>query len=110
MSRYKYFVVLIPLALHFQIFAQEIAITFDDAPRSDGELYTGLKRSEILLDKLKQYNIPQVAFFANSGNRQRRIFRATHFARVQFPFPLPQLARKVTNHILGGPSKRPNLF
>ena len=67
MSRYKYFVVLIPLALHFQIFAQEIAITFDDAPRSDGELYTGLKRSEILLDKLKQYNIPQVAFFANSG-------------------------------------------
>ena len=48
-------------------FAQEIALTFDDAPRSDGGLYTGLKRSEILIQKLKQYNVPQVAFFANSG-------------------------------------------
>ncbi len=48
-------------------FAQEIALTFDDAPRSDGGLYTGLKRSEILIEKLKQYNVPQVAFFANSG-------------------------------------------
>jgi len=42
-------------------------LTFDDAPRSDGGLYTGLKRSEILIEKLKQYNVPQVAFFANSG-------------------------------------------
>lgn len=50
------------------ISAQEIALTFDDAPRGDGGLYTGLKRSEILLKKLKQYNVPQVAFFANSGN------------------------------------------
>jgi peptidoglycan/xylan/chitin deacetylase (PgdA/CDA1 family) len=46
---------------------QEIAITFDDAPRSDGRLYTGLKRSEILLKKLAQYDVEQVAFFANSG-------------------------------------------
>ncbi len=50
------------------ISAQEIALTFDDAPRGDGGLYTGLKRSEILLKKLKQYNVSQVAFFANSGN------------------------------------------
>ncbi len=42
-------------------------MTFDDAPRSDGGLYTGLKRSEILIKKLEQYNVPQVAFFANSG-------------------------------------------
>lgn len=47
---------------------QEIALTFDDAPRGDGLLYTGLKRSEILINKLKQYNVPQVAFFATSGN------------------------------------------
>ena len=47
--------------------AQEIALTFDDAPRSDGALYTGLKRSEILLKKLEQYDVPQVAFFANPG-------------------------------------------
>ena len=58
---------LLQLTFPFFLFAQEIAITFDDAPRSDGGLYTGLKRSEILIDKLKQYNVPQVAFFANSG-------------------------------------------
>ena len=54
------------LLTHISI-AQEIALTFDDAPRSDGRLYTGLKRSEILLKKLAQYEVAQVAFFANSG-------------------------------------------
>ncbi len=48
--------------------AQQIALTFDDAPRGDGALYTGLKRSEILIKKLKDYQVPQVAFFANSIN------------------------------------------
>lgn len=48
--------------------SQEIAFTFDDAPRSDGALYTGLKRSEILIKKLKEYQVPQVAFFVNSVN------------------------------------------
>jgi len=43
-------------------------LTFDDAPWSDGDLYTGLKRSEIFIKKLQQYNVPQVAFFAKSGN------------------------------------------
>lgn len=56
------------LLLSYFIFGQEIALTFDDAPRGDGLLYTGLKRSEILINKLKQYNVPQVAFFATSGN------------------------------------------
>ncbi len=62
----KFLTFLILLTSSF-ISAQEIALTFDDAPRGDGGLYTGLKRSEILLKKLKQYNVPQVAFFANSG-------------------------------------------
>lgn len=62
----KFLTCLILLTSSF-ISAQEIALTFDDAPRGDGGLYTGLKRSEILLKKLKQYNVPQVAFFANSG-------------------------------------------
>ena len=63
----KYFLTCFILLTSPFIYGQEIALTFDDAPRSDGGLYTGLKRSEILLKKLKQYNIPQVAFFANSG-------------------------------------------
>jgi len=49
--------------------AQEIALTFDDAPRGDGRLYTGLKRSEILLKKLEEYHVPQVAFFCTPGNK-----------------------------------------
>jgi peptidoglycan/xylan/chitin deacetylase (PgdA/CDA1 family) len=63
----KYVLILLQLIFSFVISAQEIALTFDDAPRSDGLLYTGLKRSEILLKKLDQYNVPQVAFFANSN-------------------------------------------
>lgn len=57
------------LVLPLVIQAQEIALTFDDAPRGDGLLYTGLKRSEILLKKLEQYNVPQVAFFCTPGNK-----------------------------------------
>lgn len=57
------------LFLSISITAQEIALTFDDAPRRDGLLYTGLKRSEILLEKLEQYNVPQVAFFCVPGNK-----------------------------------------
>ncbi len=56
------------LILSTGLFSQQVALTFDDAPRSDGALYTGLKRSEILIKKLKEYGIPQVAFFANSIN------------------------------------------
>lgn len=57
------------LLLSTVISAQEIALTFDDAPRGDGRLYTGLKRSEILLKKLEQYNVPQVGFFCVPGNK-----------------------------------------
>ena len=64
----KYFLTCFILLTSPFIFAQEIALTFDDAPRSDGGLYTGLKRSEIFIKKLQQYNVPQVAFFAKSGN------------------------------------------
>ncbi len=49
-------------------FGQQIALTFDDAPRGDSELYTGLKRSEILIKKLKDYQVPQVAFFTTTNN------------------------------------------
>lgn len=48
--------------------SQQIALTFDDAPRGDGQLYTGLKRSEILIKKLQQYQVPQVAFFVTTGH------------------------------------------
>ena len=46
---------------------QQVALTFDDAPKSDGALYTGLKRSEILIKKLGDYGV-NAAFFVNSKN------------------------------------------
>ena len=55
------------LILCNSVLAQRIALTFDDAPLKDGNLYKGLKRSEILIKKLKEYNVPEVAFFANSS-------------------------------------------
>ncbi len=63
----KYNLIFIFLFQSLFIQAQEIAFTFDDAPRGDGGLYTGLKRSEILIKKLAKYNVPQVAFFSNSN-------------------------------------------
>jgi peptidoglycan/xylan/chitin deacetylase (PgdA/CDA1 family) len=43
--------------------SQEIALTFDDAPRKDGKHYTGMERTEILIQKLKDKNVPAVAFY-----------------------------------------------
>lgn len=53
------------LALILPNFAhcQQIALTFDDAPRKNGEHYTGKERTEILIKKLKDKNVPAVAFF-----------------------------------------------
>jgi peptidoglycan-N-acetylglucosamine deacetylase len=45
--------------------AQEIALSFDDAPRGDGKYFTGEKRTKILVDKLNQLNIKTV-FFCNT--------------------------------------------
>ena len=48
--------------------AQEIAITFDDAPTSDGPLYTGTERTTRILSQLKENGVSQVAFFVVTGN------------------------------------------
>ena len=49
----------------FSALAGEISFSFDDAPRSDGNLYTGAERTKIIIEKLKKYNI-QTVFFVNS--------------------------------------------
>ena len=60
-----YYIVIISVMLFGNIQAQEIAITFDDAPLGNGQYYTGLQRTETLIKKLKKLGIPQVAFFCN---------------------------------------------
>lgn len=65
--------------------AQEIALTFDDAPIADGLYYTGVARTETLIAKLKNKNVPQAAFFCISSRidsagrvRLRRYAEAGH--------------------------------
>ena len=48
--------------------AQEIAITFDDAPTGDGPLYTGTERTTRILSQLKENGVSQVAFFVVTRN------------------------------------------
>lgn len=45
------------------ISAQEIALTFDDTPTQHREYQNGFERTEILIKKFRESNIPQVAFF-----------------------------------------------
>lgn len=47
----------------FPLNGQEIALTFDDAPRRNEAYFTGAYRTEVLLKKLKKLNIHEVAFF-----------------------------------------------
>jgi peptidoglycan/xylan/chitin deacetylase (PgdA/CDA1 family) len=51
--------------------AQEIAITFDDAPTSDGPHFTGKERTQKIIAHLKQQKVEQVAFFVITGNVDR---------------------------------------
>jgi len=43
--------------------AQEIALTFDDAPTQQSEYQSGIARTEMLIKKLRAANVSQVAFF-----------------------------------------------
>jgi peptidoglycan/xylan/chitin deacetylase (PgdA/CDA1 family) len=43
--------------------AQEIAITIDDAPRKDTNLFSGTERTQILIENLKKAKVPDVLIF-----------------------------------------------
>ena len=57
------FIYILMVLLPGFVFSQQIALTFDDAPRKDGAHYTGKQRTEILIQKLRDKNVPAVAFF-----------------------------------------------
>lgn len=44
------------------LFSQQIALSFDDAPRKGGHHYSGMERTEILLSKLKEKGVTAVFF------------------------------------------------
>jgi peptidoglycan-N-acetylglucosamine deacetylase len=43
--------------------AQEIALTFDDAPLGDGPVFSGTERAARIIGTLKKHNVDQAAFF-----------------------------------------------
>jgi peptidoglycan/xylan/chitin deacetylase (PgdA/CDA1 family) len=48
--------------------AQEIALTFDDAPTRNTVMFTGAERGAKILAALKKHNVKQVAFFVTTSN------------------------------------------
>jgi peptidoglycan-N-acetylglucosamine deacetylase len=61
-TRLIYAVIILP----FLVSAQEIALTFDDAPTADSPLLTGTARTERIITTLKEQRI-QAAFFVLTG-------------------------------------------
>ena len=60
------------LSLAINSLAQEIALTFDDAPIRDGAYYSGPERTKTLIAKLKNSGVPQVAFFCMTARMDAR--------------------------------------
>lgn len=56
------------LSLTNLVDAKEIALTFDDAPVSSSKLFQSQLRTNELVRKLKQLNVPSVMIFANPCN------------------------------------------
>jgi peptidoglycan-N-acetylglucosamine deacetylase len=59
----KFSLALLFSILIFSVSAQQIALTFDDAPTPDGPLYTGVERTDRIIKQLKDAKVVQVAFF-----------------------------------------------
>jgi peptidoglycan-N-acetylglucosamine deacetylase len=66
--------------------AQEIALTFDDVPTSNGPIYSGQVRTDKIIQHLKNKGVEHVAFFVITGNiddrgsaRLRKYSDAGHF-------------------------------
>jgi len=50
------------------VHSQDIAITFDDAPRPDSMLFSGEERTRKLIENLQKYHVPGVVFFVTTNN------------------------------------------
>lgn len=48
--------------------SRRIALSFDDAPRADGPLLSGTRRTRLLIDALAEARVPQAAFFVTTQN------------------------------------------
>mgnify|MGYP005990415581 CR=1 FL=1 len=65
---HKLLYILITLFTTISVHSQEIAITFDDAPRPDSILFSGEKRTQTLITNLKKANVSDVMLFVTTNN------------------------------------------
>lgn len=79
-------------------FTNEISFTFDDAPRGDGQIYTGKERTQKIIDVLAKEKI-QAVFFVNPGkfSDDGRIARIKAYAAA---------GHLIANHTYSHPSIR----
>src|SRR5688500_18559548 len=57
------YLIIAVLFMTIRLNAQEIAITFDDAPTGDGPVFSGKVRTQKILGDLEEHNVKAVAFF-----------------------------------------------
>ncbi len=78
----RLFAIILYFSTNFAI-AQEIAITFDDAPTSEGPLFSGAERTEKILNHLSKQNVKEAAFFILTGNiNARNSQRLTRYTKA----------------------------
>ena len=54
------------LLLSFNAQGKEISLSFDDAPRRGGLIYTGLERTQQIIQELEKVKVDRAAFFVNT--------------------------------------------
>lgn len=65
-------IVYLILLISCNSFGQEIALTFDDAPRHDTAIFRGKERTQRLIEGLKKAIVPDVIFFVRTSNLNQR--------------------------------------
>lgn len=65
--------VLLPLVIIFSndLFAREISLSFDDAPKSSSVAMSGLERTKMIIKKLNETKVKRVAFYVNTKKLDR---------------------------------------
>ncbi|MEP0390662.1 polysaccharide deacetylase family protein, partial [Erythrobacter sp.] len=61
-----------PLAAEDEAPDKRIALTFDDVPRGEGGFFTSDERTRLLIDALREAQVPQAVFFVNPGRIAKR--------------------------------------
>lgn len=83
MQRFIFCFLLLPTVLSSQIASSgEIAITFDDAPRPDTSVYSGVERTETLIDSLKSVDVEAMFFVVGQAINADNLSRLQQYSEA----------------------------